>query len=67
MLAGGADLLGAEGVAALLQAVENLSTVERPCGATVLLAAPNSFGAALLAGSGPDADALLDGMRNNFV
>ncbi|HEY7745061.1 MAG TPA: molybdopterin-dependent oxidoreductase, partial [Desulfuromonadales bacterium] len=61
-LAGGADLLGPEGVEALLQTVRQLSTPERPCGATLLLAGPNSFGGALLAGAGPDFDTILDGI-----
>jgi NADH-quinone oxidoreductase subunit G len=42
--------------------VRELSTPERPCGATLLLAGPNSFGGALLAGGGPDFDAILDGI-----
>jgi NADH-quinone oxidoreductase subunit G len=62
VLAGGADLLGPEGVEALLRSVRQLSTPERPCGAAVLLAGPNSFGGALLAGDGPDFDAILDGI-----
>ena len=60
VLIGGADLLGAAGITALLAAARTLDRPERRCGASVLLAAPNSFGAALLAGNGPDADALLD-------
>jgi NADH-quinone oxidoreductase subunit G len=62
VLAGGADLLGPEGVDALLRTVRELSTPERPCGATLLLAGPNSFGGALLAGDSPDFDAILDGI-----
>jgi NADH-quinone oxidoreductase subunit G len=62
VLAGGADLLGPEGVEALLRTVGELSTAQRPCGAAVLLAGPNSFGGALLAGDGPDFDVLLDGI-----
>jgi len=67
VLAGGADLLGAAGVSALLQAAETLSTAERPCGASVLLAGPNSFGAALLAGAGTDCDLLLEGMLGGEI
>jgi NADH-quinone oxidoreductase subunit G len=62
ILAGGADLLGPEGVEVLLRTVRDLSTPERPGGAALLLAGPNSFGGALLAGDGPDFDALLDGI-----
>ncbi|HXV22324.1 MAG TPA: molybdopterin-dependent oxidoreductase, partial [Desulfuromonadales bacterium] len=67
VLAGGADLLREEGVAALLLAADALSSAERPCGATVLLTGPNSYGAALVAGAGPDADALLDGMLGGEI
>jgi NADH-quinone oxidoreductase subunit G len=59
VLAGGVDLLGPAGVQALLAAARAFDSAERPCGATVLLGGPNSYGGALLAGGGPDADELL--------
>jgi len=67
VLAGGADLLGAAGITTLVQTAESLSSPENPCGVTVLLSGPNSFGAALLAGDGPDADSLLDGMLGGEI
>jgi len=67
VLAGGADLLGPQGVAALLQTARTLSTPERPCGASVLLEGPNSFAAALLAGDGPDTDELLAGIESGAI
>ncbi len=63
VLIGGGDLLGAPGVEALLAAARALSRPERPCGAAVLLAGPNSYGGALLAADGPDFAALLDGIE----
>ncbi len=67
ILLGGADLLGSAGIEALLAAAAALSRPERPCGASVLLAAPNSFGAALQAAGGPDCDTLLDGILAGTV
>jgi NADH-quinone oxidoreductase subunit G len=68
VLAGGADLLGAEGYRILLEAARKLSSPDRPCGASLLLNGPNSFGAALLtSGNGPDADALLTGIREGRI
>jgi len=57
ILCGGVDLLGEEGIAALGGAVEGLGA-----GLFVSLGGPNSFGAALLAGDGPDADQLCEEM-----
>jgi NADH-quinone oxidoreductase subunit G len=62
VLVGGGDLLGPAGVQALLDAAGALSRGDRPCGASILLPGPNSFGCALLAGSGPDVDGLLQGI-----
>ncbi|MHB1397711.1 MAG: NADH-quinone oxidoreductase subunit NuoG [Trichloromonadaceae bacterium] len=67
VLIGGADLLGAAGMAALLAAANQLSTPERPCGVMGLLAGPNSFGAALLSPAQADADALLDAIQQKTV
>ncbi len=63
---GGSDLLGDEGCSALLAAVEQLHSSERPCQAMVLLPAANSFGAALLA-EGPDFEQLLPQMANGQI
>ena len=60
VLIGGADLLGAAGVETLLATARKLHRTDRPCGVSVLLAGPDSFGTALLAGERPDADTLLD-------
>ncbi|MBE0599671.1 MAG: molybdopterin-dependent oxidoreductase, partial [Desulfuromonadales bacterium] len=67
LLAGGIDLLGGSGIRALLTAAGTLESVGRPCGAAVLLGGPNSFGAALLAGTGPDADELLTGIEEGGI
>ncbi len=67
ILVGGGDLLGELGVAALLAAAQAFSREERPCGVSVLLAGPNSFGTALLGGSDLDCDQLLDRIRDGAV
>jgi len=67
VLIGGADLLGGPGVAALCSAAKELSTEERAVGVMVLLAGPNSYGGALLAGSGPTFDTLLDAIQEGTV
>jgi NADH-quinone oxidoreductase subunit G len=68
VLAGGVDLLGAEGCRTLLGTARELSTTDRPCGASILLGGPNSFGGALLAAeNGPDAAALLTGIREGRI
>lgn len=67
VIVGGADVLGAEGVARLLQIANSLSTSERSCGAAILLAGPNSLGGAILAGSGPDFDEVLSGIENGKI
>ncbi len=59
VLIGGADLLGPEGMVALLAAAERLSSAERPCGVLGVLAGPNSYGAALLSPAEADAEGLL--------
>ncbi|SDM43474.1 NADH dehydrogenase subunit G [Geoalkalibacter ferrihydriticus] len=63
VLIGGGDLLGAAGLARLAALAQALSSAERPCGFMGLTAGPNSYGAALLAGKGPDCDELLEAMR----
>lgn len=67
VLAGGGDLLGSRGASALFAAAAALTTAARPVGAMLLLAGPNSFGGALLAGDGPDFDSLLDGMLEGRI
>jgi NADH-quinone oxidoreductase subunit G len=67
VLVGGGDLLGPTGVQALLATAKALSRADRPCGASILLPGPNSFGGALLAGSGADADELLHGIAAGDV
>lgn len=67
VLAGGGDLLGPAGVKALAEAADSLSRGDRPCGATVLLSGPNSFGGALLSGDGPDADDLVTGIEKGEI
>lgn len=67
VLLGGADLLGGAGVHALCVAASQLSCEERTVGVMVLLAGPNSFGNALLAGSGPTFDTLLDAIQEESV
>jgi NADH-quinone oxidoreductase subunit G len=67
VLIGGADLLGGKGVESLCSAAEQLSSPERPVGVIALLAGPNSYGGALLAGDGPDFDTLLDAMQEGSV
>jgi NADH-quinone oxidoreductase subunit G len=68
VLAGGVDLLGTEGCGGLLATARDLSSDDRPCGASILLGGPNSFGAALLTPEdGPDADALLTNIREGRI
>ncbi len=67
VLIGGSDLLGAEGSAALLAAAQKLNSAERPCRTMILLPETNSFGAALLAGDGPDFDQLLNDMDSGRI
>jgi NADH-quinone oxidoreductase subunit G len=67
VLAGGVDLLGSRGTSALFDTAAALTTPARPAGVMLLLAGPNSYGGALLAGSGPDFDALLDGMLEGRI
>jgi NADH-quinone oxidoreductase subunit G len=67
VLIGGADLLGPEGVRSLLAAAVAHSRPERPCGAMVLLAGPNSFGAARLAGVGPTCGGLMERIADGRV
>ncbi len=67
VLVGGADLLGGPGVDALCSAAEALSTGERAVGVMLLLAGPNSYGGALLAGNGPCFDTLLDAVQEGTV
>lgn len=67
VLAGGGDLLGAEGIHLLQAAARELSSEERPCRTFVLLAEANSFGTALLGGSAPTFDQILTGMEEGRI
>jgi NADH-quinone oxidoreductase subunit G len=67
VLAGGTDLLGSRGASSLFDAAAALSTDARPVGAMLLLSGPNSYGGALLAGTGPDFDAVLDGILEGRI
>jgi NADH-quinone oxidoreductase subunit G len=67
IMVGGADLLGDQGVDALCSAAAELSTGARSVGVMILLAGPNSFGGALLAGDGPGFDTLLDAIQEGDV
>ncbi|MEJ2519432.1 MAG: NADH-quinone oxidoreductase subunit NuoG [Desulfuromonadales bacterium] len=67
VLIGGADLLGAEGVAALHDTAEHFATTDRSVGVMTLLAGPNSFGGAVLADSGPDFETLCDDLQEGHV
>jgi len=60
ILVGGADLLGADGIGRLLETAA--AGEGKGAGVFVSLDGPNSYGGALLAGDGPDFEALLDGM-----
>jgi len=60
VLIGGADLLGAAGIDALLQAAKRLARHNRPCGLYVALPGANSFAGGLLAGAGADFGRLLE-------
>lgn len=62
VLIGGADLLGPLGIQRLIALARHLRRAERPCRLMGLLAGPNSFGAGLLAGAGPDFDELTHAM-----
>jgi len=63
ILAGGSASLGSGGINTLFKAAEFLSTAERAAGVALLLDGPNSCGAALLAGRGPNFDMLLEGIE----
>jgi NADH-quinone oxidoreductase subunit G len=67
VLVGGGDLLGEVGVNALLATARALSREDRPCGVSVLLAGPNSFGTVLFGEAEPDCDTLLDSIRDGAV
>ncbi len=67
VLVGGADLLGVAGVDALCSAAANSSTDERNVGVMTLLAGPNSFAGAMLAGDGPVFDTLLDNIQEGKI
>ncbi|WP_305041310.1 NADH-quinone oxidoreductase subunit NuoG [Geoalkalibacter sp.] len=64
---GGADLLGPAGMRQLLELARRLSREDRPCGAMGVLSGPNSYGAALLAGDGPDFEELSNAMITGEV
>ena len=65
ILIGGVDLLGPEGVQLLLETAASCAGKGTGPGVFVSLDGPNSYGGALLAGDGPDFEALLDSY--NFV
>ncbi len=67
VIIGGCDLLAEPGVKALIETATALSISDRNCGAALLLAGPNSFGAALLAGDGPGFNELLDDMQEGSI
>ncbi|MDH3997718.1 MAG: NADH-quinone oxidoreductase subunit NuoG [Desulfuromonadales bacterium] len=67
ILIGGADLLGEAGINALCDSAEALSTPQRSLGVMALLAGPNSFGGAMLAGAAEDFDATLDAIQQGAV
>jgi NADH-quinone oxidoreductase subunit G len=67
VLIGGGDLLGSSGVGELIEAAKALSRNERPCGAALLLAGPNSYGGALFAAEGPGPDRLMAQMQEGRV
>jgi len=67
VLIGGVDLLGSNGVSALLDAVEALTTDERQAGAMLLLSGPNSYGGALLTRSRRDFDMLIDDIQAGTI
>jgi len=67
ILVGGADLLGGEGIEALCAAATTLSNAQRQVGVMALLAGPNSYGGALLAGDGPLFDTLLDAIQEGTI
>jgi len=67
ILIGGADLLGAEGIQLLLETAAALEGQGKDPGVFVSLDGPNSYGGALLAGAGPDFDALLDGLERGTI
>jgi len=67
VLVGGADLLGGQGVLTLCAAAEALTTLQRMVGVMVLLAGPNSYGGALLAGDGPTFETILDAIQEGSV
>jgi NADH-quinone oxidoreductase subunit G len=67
VMVGGADLLDGKGVDALCSSAAKLSSEDRNVGVMVLLAGPNSYGGALLAGDGPGFDTILDAIQEGTV
>jgi NADH-quinone oxidoreductase subunit G len=67
IVVGGADLLGGQGVLTLCAAAEVHTTLQRMVGIMVLMAGPNSYGGALLAGDGPAFDTILDAIQEGKV
>jgi NADH-quinone oxidoreductase subunit G len=63
ILVGGSTGLGSGGINTLFKAADFLTTAERSVGVTLLLDGPNSCGAALLSGRGPNFDMLLEGVE----
>ncbi len=67
VVVGGVDLLGGQGSRILLETVKALSPAGRECGAALVGAGPNSFGGAVLAGTGPSFDQMLDRMLTGSI
>jgi NADH-quinone oxidoreductase subunit G len=67
ILAAGSAGLGSGGINTLFKAADFLSTAERIVGVALLLDGPNSCGAALLAGRGPNFDMLLEGIESGEI
>jgi NADH-quinone oxidoreductase subunit G len=67
ILIGGADLLGAAGIARLLQIAVAIPATDRDCGIFVPLAGPNSFAGALLAGERADFSSLVEEIRSGNI
>ncbi|PLY01692.1 MAG: NADH dehydrogenase (quinone) subunit G, partial [Desulfuromonas sp.] len=64
ILTGGADLLQATGVHALLDLAEKFP---KTCRTFLHLPGPNSYGAAMLAGEGPGFESILDGILDGDI
>ena len=67
ILVGGSAGLGSGGISTLFKAADFLTTAERSVGVSLLLDCPNSCGAGLLAGRGPNFDMLLEGIESGEI